>query len=131
MNTKIKFYECTVCGNIITYFLKKDPNVVCCGKEMVELKPNTTDASKEKHVPAYNINEDKVKVKIGSIEHPMADDHYIQWILIETDKGYYKKDLKPHDYPEAEFTLGKDENVVAVYDYCNIHGLWVATEEYK
>lgn len=131
MDRKLKFFECTTCGNIVTYWLKKDPNVSCCGKEMIELAPKTADDGKEKHVPAYQLSGDKVKVKIGSIEHPMADAHYIQWIVVETDKGYYKADLKPHDYPEAEFTLRKDEKVVAVYEYCNMHGLWVATEEYK
>lgn len=127
----MKFYECKTCGNIITYWKEKGPKVSCCGSEMVELLPNTTDASKEKHVPAYNIKDGKVKIKIGSIEHPMADDHYIEWILLETKKGYQKLNLKPHDYPEAEFTLMKDDEVVAVYEYCNVHGLFVATEEYK
>jgi superoxide reductase len=93
---------------------------------MTELIPGTTDAAQEKHVPAVTVEGNKVSVKVGSVEHPMTDAHYIQWIVIETDKGCQMKKLTPQDKPEAEFLLLDGEKLVGTYEYCNLHGLWKA-----
>ena len=90
----------------------------------VELIPNTQDAAQEKHVPVIEQHGDHVTVKVGSVEHPMLEAHYIQWILLETATGYQKKDLIPNDKPEADFAV--TEPVKAAYEYCNLHGLWKA-----
>jgi superoxide reductase len=122
----MKFYKCSHCGNLLVYFDKKACNVVCCGEDVPELVPNTTDAAKEKHVPDVKVDGDTVTVTIGSVEHPMIDAHYIEFIILETENGFQKKDLKPGDKPVAVFKLAEGEKAVAAYDYCNLHGLWKA-----
>ena len=89
-----------------------------------EILPNTTDGAYEKHVPVIEHQGDHVIVKVGSVEHPMLEAHYIQWILLETATGYQKKDLNPGEKPEADFAV--TEPVIAAYEYCNLHGLWMA-----
>lgn len=89
-----------------------------------EITANTTDGAVEKHVPVYEVNDGKIFVKVGSAEHPMLEKHYIEWIAVQTEKGFYTKFLKPDEKPEACFTV--DEKIVAVYAYCNLHGLWKA-----
>lgn len=89
----------------------------------VELTPNTTDGAYEKHVPVIEHHGDSVLVKVGSVAHPMLDVHWIEWIVLETATGYQKKELKPGEKPEAEFAV--TEPVIAAYEYCNLHGLWV------
>lgn len=84
---------------------------------------NTNDGAVEKHVPVYEVNDGKICVKVGSVEHPMAENHYIEWVAVQTDKGFYAKFLKPDEKPEACFTVD-GENIEAVYAYCNLHGLW-------
>lgn len=90
----------------------------------VELIPNTVDVAYEKHVPVIEHHGDSVLVKVGSVAHPMLDVHWIEWIVLETATGYQKKELKPGDAPEASFAV--TEPVVAAYEYCNLHGLWMA-----
>ena len=97
-----------------------------CGSAMTELIPNTTDAANEKHVPVVTVDGSKVSVAVGSVEHPMLDAHYIQWIAVETNKGVQFKYLKPGEAPVAEFVLAEGETAVAAYEYCNLHGLWKA-----
>lgn len=121
--SKSKFYICRHCGNIIGMVASSGVPVVCCGEDMDLLVPNTTDAAGEKHVPVVSVEGNTVSVKIGSVEHPMADEHYIQWIFLETEKGGQRKELRPGDKPEVKFTLIDDEPV-GVYEYCNLHGLW-------
>lgn len=104
---------------------KGSPALICCGEEMTELKANTTDGASEKHVPVISLNGDKVTVCVGSAPHPMEAEHYIQWIEIETDKGVQRKYLKPGEEPKAAFSLS-NEKLLAVYEYCNKHGLWKA-----
>ena len=89
-----------------------------------ELIPNTVEAAFEKHIPVIEHNSDSVLVKVGSVAHPMLDVHWIEWIVLETSTGYQKKELKPGDAPEAEFAV--TEPVVAAYEFCNLHGLWMA-----
>ncbi len=89
-----------------------------------EIIPNTVDAAYEKHVPVIDHQGDSVTVKVGSVAHPMLDVHYIEWIILETATGYQKHDLKPGDEPIAHFAV--TEPVIAAYEYCNLHGLWMA-----
>jgi len=121
----VKFYKCKKCGKIIEIVNPGCPVVVCCGEEMQELKANTSDGATEKHVPVIEVSDKLVTVKVGSAVHPMEEDHYIQWITIETDKGIQRKYLKPGQEPVACFTL-TDEKLIAAYEYCNKHGLWKA-----
>lgn len=119
------FYKCNLCGNFITFLTDKVAGKpVCCGEEMKEIVANTVDAAKEKHVPVVEIEGNKVSVKVGSVEHPMQPEHFIQFIIVETTNGYQKKNLNPGEKPEAEFLLVEGEKPVAVYEYCNLHGLW-------
>ena len=99
---------------------------MCCGEAMEELTPNTTDGAYEKHVPAVTVDGNTVCVVVGSVEHPMLDAHYIEWILLETAEGRQRKSLKPGDKPEAVFMLTEGDRVIAAYEYCNLHGLWKA-----
>lgn len=120
---ELKFYICRHCGNVIQMVRASGVPVVCCGEPMQELIPNTVEASTEKHLPVVTVSEGKVKVSIGSVTHPMTDEHSIQWIYLETEAGGMRKYLNPKDAPEAEFCLG-GEKPVAAYAYCNLHGLW-------
>lgn len=97
---------------------------MCCGEEMKEVVPNTTDAAKEKHVPEVTVDGKDVKIQVGSTIHPMLDKHYIQFIILETSQGFHKKDLAPGDEPKADFTLADGETPKAAYENCNLHGLW-------
>ena len=121
---ELKLYRCLTCGNIIEMVVDKGVPVMCCGKPMEVLVPNTSDGAGEKHVPVVEVKGNKVVVKVGEVEHPMVEAHYIQFIYVETNKGIMKKYLNPEEVPVAEFVLGEDEKVIAVYEYCNLHGLW-------
>ena len=123
MKKEPKFYVCKHCGNLITFINESGAPLVCCGDKMTQIVPNTVDAATEKHVPVVTIEKDIVTVEIGSVEHPMTPEHYIQWIYLETDKGFQMKYLTPDDKPNAKFTL-HDEKAIAAYEYCNLHGLW-------
>lgn len=126
----MKFYHCKACGNIIIMLENSGVKPVCCGKEMEELVPKTVDEAKEKHVPVISCKEDgAVEVTIGEQLHPMTDEHYIKWIVLETDKGKYIKNLKPGVDPIARFTLCKSEIPITAYEFCNIHSLWGKTYE--
>ena len=120
----MKFYVCEHCGNIIEYVKETGVPVMCCGQKMVELVPGTSDGAFEKHVPVVNVEGDTVTVKVGSVEHPMVEAHYIQWIILETNKGSHKVNLSYTDKPEAVFKLTDGEEVICAYEYCNLHGLW-------
>lgn len=120
----MRFFKCLVCGKIIAIVNDRDVPTVCCGKEMVELIPNTQDGAKEKHVPVFEVKGNIIHVKVGSVEHPMLEGHYIEWIAIKTNKGNQRKVLKPGEKPEAEFALLPGEKVEAVLEHCNLHGLY-------
>lgn len=122
----MKFYICKHCGNIISYVKDAGVPVVCCGEKMQELVPNTTDAAGEKHVPVIKREGQLVTVTVGSVEHPMVPEHYIMWIALETKMGNQRKELKPDGKPHAEFMICERDEVVAAYEYCNLHGLWKA-----
>jgi superoxide reductase len=120
-----RFFKCKHCGNIIGMIFASGVPVVCCGEEMEELVPNTVDASREKHVPVVTVEGDRVTVKVGSVPHPMLEEHYIMWVYLQTEKGGQRKAFKPGDEPTAVFAL-VDDKPVAAYEYCNLHGLWMA-----
>lgn len=117
-----KFYKCEMCGNVVVKLVDSKVPLMCCGKKMEELVPNTVDASNEKHVPVVTrLDNNTIKVEVGSVAHPMEAEHHIAFIYVETDKGGIKVDLT--DKPEAVIALG-DAKAIAVYEYCNLHGLW-------
>lgn len=117
-----KFFKCPVCGNVVVKVVDSGVPVVCCGKPMQELVPNTVDASGEKHVPVVTkLEGGLLKVEVGAVAHPMEEAHHIAFIYVETERGGIRVDLK--DKPEAVVYLG-EEKAVAVYEYCNLHGLW-------
>ena len=119
-----KFYVCEHCGNIVAVVKDAGVPIMCCGQKMKEIIPGTTDAAVEKHVPSYEVKDGKVYVKVGEVEHPMVDAHYIEWVVLQTNKGIQRKALLPNEKPEVVFAVCEDETVEAVYAYCNLHGLW-------
>ena len=120
---KTKFYICRKCGNQIGMIQSSGVPIVCCGEKMEELTANTVEASQEKHLPVVTVDGNEVVVKVGAAAHPMTEAHSIQWIYLQTKKGGQRKNLVAGEAPEAKFTLNEDE-AVAAYAYCNLHGLW-------
>ncbi len=123
---KMEFYRCRHCGQIVAVVKGTGVPVKCCGDNMEKLIPGAIDASPEKHVPVYEVQDGKVVVTVGSIDHPMLPEHFIEWIAIETKHGNQRKSLLPGAEPKACFFICGDDEVVAAYAYCNIHGLWQA-----
>ncbi|MAG78069.1 desulfoferrodoxin [archaeon] len=117
-------YKCKTCGNMIEVIHAATPQLICCEIPMILQKENTTDAAQEKHVPVIEKIENGFNVKVGSVEHPMEEEHHIEWIEAIADGKIYRKHLKPGDKPQAEFCI-KAEKVQA-RAYCNLHGLWKA-----
>ena len=120
---KTKFYICAHCRNIAEMVYDTDIPLFCCGEKMEELVPNTVEASGEKHIPAVKTGEGFVEVNMGTVDHPMQEVHWIEWVQLVTDKGSYRKWLNPGDAPNVKFLVG-EEKPRAVYAYCNLHGLW-------
>jgi len=114
-------YKCEVCGNIVEVLHTGVGELVCCGQPMKLRAENTEDAAEEKHVPVVEKTDTGVKVTVGSVDHPMEDDHYIEWIEIIAGGRVYRQNLKPGDKPEAEFAV---QGEVEARAYCNLHGLW-------
>ncbi len=122
MTEKKQIYQCLTCGNIVEVLHEASAPLFCCGKPMVEMKENTEDAAEEKHVPVIEKTENEILVKVGSIDHPMDEDHYIEWIELITEDKVYRQHLKPGQKPEAKFRLINEDFVIRTY--CNLHGLW-------
>jgi superoxide reductase len=122
----MKFYICKGCGKIVAIVKDSACPTKCCGESMEEIIPGTTDAAVEKHVPVYEIKDNKVYVTVGEVVHPMTEAHFIEWIAIETKNGNQRKTLTPTDEPKAVFPLLEGDEVLAVYAYCNLHSLWKA-----
>ncbi|MBQ9021585.1 MAG: desulfoferrodoxin [Eggerthellaceae bacterium] len=122
----LKFYKCEHCGNVAVKVYDKKVPLMCCGEKMVELTANTTDAATEKHVPVVSIDGAKLDVVVGEVEHPMTEEHLITMIVLETKKGFQVAELTAEDAPKASFAIAEGDEAVAVYEYCNLHGLWVA-----
>ena len=123
---EMKFYQCAHCGKIIAVVKESGVPVMCCGQKMQEIVPGTTDAAVEKHVPVYEVNGNIVTVCIGSVAHPMVEEHYIEWVSLQTRGGNQRKALKPGDEPKVCFAICDGDEVEAVYAYCNLHSLWKA-----
>lgn len=121
-----KFYICEHCGNIIAKVKDVGVPVMCCGQKMKELVPGTTDGAAEKHVPVYTVEGNVVAVTVGSAEHPMLDEHSIEWVFVQTREGCQYKKLNPGSRPVARFALAEGDELEGVYAYCNLHGLWKA-----
>ena len=119
-----KFYICEHCGNVIGMIHDAGVPMMCCGQKMTKLEPGVVDASHEKHLPVVTVEGDKVKVEIGSVAHPMAEEHSILWVYLETNYGSQRKNLTVGEPPVASFALAEGEKPIAVYAYCNLHGLW-------
>ena len=121
-----KYFICERCGNIVTMVQDKGVPVFCCGQKMTPLVPGTVEAAHEKHIPVYTVEGNTVHVKVGSVDHPMLEEHFITWISLQTRQGSQIKYLKPGEAPAADFALTEGDAVEAVYAYCNLHGLWKA-----
>ncbi len=124
--SKVRFFRCEHCEKIVGVIKDTPASLMCCGEAMKELVANTTDAAAEKHVPVISVDGNIVTVKIGEVDHPMMEEHYIEWIYIRTQQGAQRKALNPGDAPEATFALVDGDAVIEAYEYCNLHGLWVA-----
>ena len=118
-----KYYICEKCGNLVEKIDDSGVPMVCCGQKMTPVVAGTVEASREKHIPVATVDGNVVKVSVGSIEHPMAEEHSILWVELKTDKGVQRKYLEPGEIPSVSFLL-KDEKPIEVYAYCNLHGLW-------
>ena len=118
-----KFFICKHCGNLVGLIQNKGVPLVCCGEEMQELIPNTVEASTEKHLPAVAVSGNSVDIQIGSVPHPMEEAHFISFVYVETKRGGQRKGLKAGEEPKLTFCFS-DDKPVAVYAYCNLHGLW-------
>ncbi len=123
-----KFYVCEHCGNMVGMIHDAGVPMMCCGQKMTKLEPGVVEASHEKHIPVVTREGDTVKVSVGSVAHPMAEEHHIAWVYLQTCRGGQRKCLKPGCDPVVTFALC-DETPVAVYAYCNLHGLWKADVE--
>ena len=120
----MKLYKCPICGNIVEKVIDHKVPVFCCGKLMEEVVANTSDGAMEKHVPVLKLEDGKLIVEVGSVEHPMLEEHFIEFILVEAGNMVLRADLKPNEKPMAIFDLNSYHGEVTVYEYCNLHGLW-------
>ena len=124
MAEKLQVYKCEACGNIVEVLHGGGGELVCCGEPMKLMVENTVDAAKEKHVPVIEKVDGGVKVKVGSVAHPMEESHYIEWVEIIADGEAYRQFLNPGETPEATFCIEADQ--ITAREYCNLHGLWKA-----
>lgn len=121
----MRIFKCKKCGNIVCIVKDNGGSISCCGDSMMELKANSVDAAVEKHVPVIEKNVNTITVTCGEVIHPMEEAHYIEFMLIETSKGFKINYLNPGDEPVCRFMLDDDEQLISAYAYCNLHGLWV------
>jgi superoxide reductase len=119
------FFICRHCGNMVGAIFSKGAPMVCCGENMAELAPNTVEASAEKHIPAVTVTDSSINVTVGSVAHPMEEVHHIEFVYVETERGGQRKRLKVGEKPVLSFSFTEDKPL-AVYAYCNLHGLWKA-----
>ncbi|MBS5164992.1 MAG: desulfoferrodoxin family protein [Butyricicoccus sp.] len=121
---ELNFYICNHCGNVVEKVVDHKVPVLCCGEKMQLLDPSIRDGAGEKHVPILSINGNVVKVSVGEVSHPMEEKHNIAFIALHTQNGVQRKNLLPDEAPEATFALADGDQVIAVYAFCNLHGLW-------
>ena len=124
MTIRLQIYKCEVCGNMVEVIHEGKGQLVCCNQPMKQIVENTVDAAKEKHVPVMEKTAAGIKVKVGSVAHPMEEKHYIEWVQIIAGGKSFRQFLKPGEAPEASFEVRA--NIEAVREYCNLHGLWKA-----
>jgi superoxide reductase len=120
-----KFLICEHCGNIVSVVNESGVPMMCCGQKMKQIEPGVVEASREKHIPVFEVKGNVVEVNVGSIDHPMIPEHYIEWVSLQTKAGAQLKRLEPNQAPKVCFALCDGDEVEAVYAYCNLHGLWV------
>jgi superoxide reductase len=123
-NQEQKFFICQHCGNLVGAIYNSGVKMVCCGENMTELTANTTEASKEKHLPVIAYTNDTVKIDVGSVVHPMTAEHSIKWVYLQTSGGGQRIALQPGKPPSALFKVAGDQKPTAAFAYCNLHGLW-------
>ena len=123
MTNKNEVYKCDICGNIVEVLERGNGILVCCGQDMILFKENTVDAAYEKHLPVIEPKDEKILVSVGSVNHPMTEEHYIKWIEIITDDQQIKTTLKPGRAPTVTFNIKPNKNITA-RAFCNLHGLW-------
>ena len=123
MTEKRELYHCPICGNLVEVLNNGAGTLVCCGKPMARIEGNATDASQEKHVPVIEKIEGGYKVTVGTIGHPMTEEHFIQWIELVTPSFVFRRELRPGNEPEAVFMT--TEEPIMAREYCNLHGLWL------
>ncbi len=121
---ELNFYICNHCGNVVEKVVDHKVPILCCGEKMQLLDPSIRDGAGEKHIPVLSINGNIVKVSVGEVSHPMEEKHNIAFIALHTQNGVQRKNLLPSEAPEATFALADGDQVIAVYAYCNLHGLW-------
>lgn len=124
----MKFYRCNACGKIVANVKESDSSLICCGEEMKPLIPQTMETGTEKHQPVWEMVGNKVYVTVGSMPHPMTEEHHIEWIAVQTKQGNQRKKLEIGAEPRACFALCHGDEVEAVYAFCNLHMLWKAKE---
>lgn len=124
MGKEQKFFICEHCGNLVGMIEASGVPLVCCGTNMKELVANTSDGATEKHVPVCEVKDGKVYVQVGSVAHPMTEEHYIMWVYLRTNLGGQRKALAPGQEPKVVFALTEGEEPLEVFEYCNLHGLW-------
>mgnify|MGYP004538350897 CR=1 FL=1 len=123
MKTGSKFYVCEHCGNIVGLIHDAGVPLYCCGEPMKHLEPNSTDAATEKHMPTVTVEGNTLTVNVGEVTHPMQQEHFIQWVYLQTEHGGQRISLSPNAEPVAVFSIEHDKPI-AVFEYCNLHGLW-------
>ncbi len=119
-----EFRRCRVCGNLVGIINDEGPALYCCKQAMEILVPNSHEASHEKHLPKAEVQRDRVRVNVGGTTHPMENEHHIHWVYLQTDQGGQRFIFEPGQQPQATFLLRPDEHPLAVFAYCNLHGLW-------
>ena len=119
-----KYYICEKCGNLVEKIEDSGVPMVCCGQKMSHLEAGVVEASREKHIPVASVAGNLVRVVVGSVEHPMAEEHSILWVELKSDRGVQRKNLVVGEAPVVEFALVDGEKPLEVYAYCNLHGLW-------
>ncbi|MBO4991523.1 MAG: desulfoferrodoxin [Firmicutes bacterium] len=124
----VEFYECEVCGNVMVKLVDGGVTPDCCGAAMKRVKPKSGDAGREKHTPIVLVNGERVTVTVGEVAHPMEEDHFIGFAVLENGRGFDVKELQTNGYPVAQFLLNEDEEAGRVYAWCNKHGLWEAAK---
>jgi len=124
MTERFQVYKCEVCGNVVEVLHAGQGETFCCDQGMGLIEPETKEQGKEKHVPVIEKTDKGIKVKVGSVPHPMEEAHYIEWVAVQTDRGICRKFLNPKEKPEVEFEIR--EKILGAKEYCNIHGLWAS-----